>query len=181
MLDALSPVIYTFNIHVRSSDDLINPLAIKTQNKPYHFNSHFNYYVTLIIKERQDNISSNYYKYQDTIIKKDYYIKTSSTNCPVISPNRYGVINSCYCPNGLNLRYHTLTKGHKVPSLLNISVTKNGAITSNSLRMIAFQPNTKELKGAYSAVEVVAKAIASFISPPAVITLIRTSIDLSYA
>ncbi|RSL68120.1 hypothetical protein CEP53_002722 [Fusarium sp. AF-6] len=225
MLAASAQVIHAFNVHVRSSDDLIDvgdldlfshtwqaiyaaagnkeavtigPPAILTQNKPCHFNGHTDHSVTLTIEGHWDDVGGSKHEYRDALVEaaweslrrladqnsyniwKDCCAETISTNCPDVGPNGCGATNSCHCPDGPNSRCKTLTKGHKVPSLMNVSVTKNGAITANSLR-IAFRSDTKEQKGACGAVEIVAKAVSSFLFPPAVATLVGTGIDLQCA
>ncbi|KAJ3461229.1 hypothetical protein MRS44_009782 [Fusarium solani] len=193
---AAFPVIYAFNVYVRSSDDLIDVgdldlfshtwqaiySAAGNKEAPCHFNGHIDHSVTLTIEGHWDDIGGSKHEYRDALVKasweslrrladqnsyniwKDCCAETISTNCPAVGPNGCGATNSCHCPDGPNSRCRTLTKGHKVPSLMNISVSKNGAITANALR-IAFRSDTKQQKGACGAVEIVAKAVSSFLFP----------------
>ncbi|KAJ4309792.1 hypothetical protein N0V84_011301 [Fusarium piperis] len=165
---AAFPAIHAFNVHVRSSDDLIDvgdldlkvhiweaiysaqgnkeavtigPPAIPSLNRPCHFTGHTGHSVTLTIEGRWDDVGGNRHEYRDAVIEaaweslrrladqhsyniwKDCCGDTISVNCPPVGPNGCGVTNSCHCPEGPNSKCRTLTKGHKVPSLINASIT----------------------------------------------------------
>ncbi|KAF5020216.1 hypothetical protein F66182_7781 [Fusarium sp. NRRL 66182] len=173
----------------------IRPAPIATQNKPCHFNGHTDHSVSVIVEGHWDDVGGRQHGYRDAMIEaaweslkrisdrnsysiwKDCCAETISTSCGNPGPKGCGATNSCHCPDGPNSRCRTLTKGHRVPAVMNVFTTKNGASTPNTLR-VAFSSNTKESKGGCGTVETVAKGIASFIFPGPLANLVGTGIDL---
>ncbi|KAF4968361.1 hypothetical protein FZEAL_10403 [Fusarium zealandicum] len=224
MLAVLAPFTNAMDVHVRSSDDLIDvgdlnlfkeiwqaiysnagnregvtisPAPIPTRNKPCHFDDHTDHSVTLAIEGHWDDVGGNRHEYRDAMVEaawealkklsdqRSYNIRTGccyesiSTSCPIPGPGGCS-FKDCQCHSATNARCLGLVQGHRVPSIMNVYTTKNGATTANSLR-ISFRSDTAEEKGGCGMAETAAKGLASFIFPGPVANIVGVGIDLKCA